>query len=57
MARFSQFMVAAAGQAFTDAGNRFDSEDRDRVRVLIGNGGGGYPDIQEARGSSSKGAA
>ncbi len=47
MARFSQFMVAAAGQAFADAGIDFDSEDRDRVGVLIGNGGGGYPDIQE----------
>lgn len=48
MARFSQFMVAAAGQAFEDAGLDFDTEDRDRVAVLIGNGGGGYPDIQEA---------
>lgn len=48
MARFSQFMVAAAGQAFEDAGIDFDREDRDRVGVLIGNGGGGYPDIQEA---------
>jgi 3-oxoacyl-[acyl-carrier-protein] synthase II len=47
MARFSQFMVAAAGQAFEDAGIDFDKEDRDRVGVLIGNGGGGYPDIQE----------
>ncbi|MGB4863284.1 MAG: beta-ketoacyl-ACP synthase II, partial [Tepidiformaceae bacterium] len=47
MARFSQFMVAAAGQAFDDAGIDFDKEDRDRVGVLIGNGGGGYPDIQE----------
>ncbi|MEO8540995.1 MAG: beta-ketoacyl synthase N-terminal-like domain-containing protein, partial [bacterium] len=48
MARFSQFMVAAAGQAFEDAGIDFDKEDRDRVGVLIGNGGGGYPDIQDA---------
>ncbi len=47
MARFSQFMVAAAGQASDDAGIDFDKEDRDRVGVLIGNGGGGYPDIQE----------
>ena len=47
MARFSQFMVAAAGQAFEDAGIDLDKEDRDRVAVLIGNGGGGYPDIQE----------
>lgn len=48
MARFSQFMVAAAGQAFEDAGIDWDHEDRDRAAVLIGNGGGGYPDIQEA---------
>lgn len=47
MARFSQFMVAAAGQAIEDAAIDFDKEDRDRVGVLIGNGGGGYPDIQE----------
>jgi 3-oxoacyl-[acyl-carrier-protein] synthase II len=47
MARFSQFMVAAAGQALSDAGLKLDSEDRDRIGVLIGNGGGGYPDIQE----------
>ena len=48
MARFAQFMVAAAGQAITDAGLDLDREDRDRIGVIIGNGGGGYPDIQEA---------
>lgn len=47
MARFSQFMVAAAGQAFEDAALDLDSEDRNRLAVLIGNGGGGYPDIQD----------
>jgi len=47
MARFSQFMVAAAGQAFEDAKVDFEQEDMDRFAVLIGNGGGGYPDIQE----------
>ncbi|MCC6960344.1 MAG: beta-ketoacyl-ACP synthase II [Dehalococcoidia bacterium] len=47
MARFAQFMVAASGQAFEDAAIHFDNEDRERVGVLIGNGGGGYPDIQE----------
>ncbi|MGE3074976.1 MAG: beta-ketoacyl-ACP synthase II [Dehalococcoidia bacterium] len=47
MARFSQFMVAAAGQAIEEAAIDLDAEDRDRVGVLIGNGGGGYPDIQE----------
>lgn len=48
MARFSQFMVAAAGQAIADASLDLEAEDRDRIAVLIGNGGGGYPDIQEA---------
>ncbi len=48
MARFSQFMVAATGQALEDAALNLDNEDRDRIGVLIGNGGGGYPDIQEA---------
>jgi 3-oxoacyl-[acyl-carrier-protein] synthase II len=47
MARFTQLMVASATQAITDAGIDFDSVDRDRVGVLIGNGGGGYPNIQE----------
>jgi len=47
MARFSQFMVAAAGQAIADAALDLEAENRDRVAVLIGNGGGGYPDIQE----------
>jgi 3-oxoacyl-[acyl-carrier-protein] synthase II len=47
MARFSQFMVAAAGQAYEDAKLYLDGEDRDRLAVMIGNGGGGYPDIQD----------
>ena len=47
MARFAQFMVAAANQAFGDAGIDLDAENRDRIGVLIGNGGGGYPDIQD----------
>ena len=48
MARFSQFMVSAAVQALGDAGLDLEKEDRDRFGVLIGNGGGGYPDIQDA---------
>ncbi len=47
MARFSQFMVASAGQAIEDAGLDLGREDHDRIGVLVGNGGGGYPDIQE----------
>lgn len=48
MARFTQFMVAAASQAVTDSGMNLEEVNRDRFGVLIGNGGGGYPDIQEA---------
>jgi 3-oxoacyl-[acyl-carrier-protein] synthase II len=48
MARFTQFMVAAASQALTDSGINLEESDRDHFGVIIGNGGGGYPDIQEA---------
>lgn len=48
MARFTQFMVAAASQALADSGINLEEADRDHFGVLIGNGGGGYPDIQEA---------
>lgn len=47
MGRFSQFMVAAAQQAVADAKFDADAVNRDRIGVLIGNGGGGYPQIQE----------
>lgn len=47
MARFAQFMVAGAAQAIEDAGLDLDQENRDRIGVLVGNGGGGYPDIQD----------
>ena len=48
MARFSQFAVAAAGQAIADAGLDLDHEDRERIGVYLGNGNGGYPNIDEA---------
>jgi 3-oxoacyl-[acyl-carrier-protein] synthase II len=48
MARFSQFAVASAIQATADAALDLDAEDRTRVGVLIGNGNGGYPNIEEA---------
>lgn len=47
MARFSQFAVAAASMALRNAGLNLDTEDRDRVGVLLGNGNGGLPNIQE----------
>ena len=48
MGRFSQLMVAATREALGDSGLDLESEDRNRIGALIGNGGGGYPGIQEA---------
>jgi 3-oxoacyl-[acyl-carrier-protein] synthase II len=48
MARFTQFAVAAASQAITDAGLDLDTLDRERIGVYLGNGNGGYPNIDEA---------
>jgi len=47
MARFSQFAVAAAGMALDDAGLDLEKEQRDRIGMIIGNGIGGLPDMQE----------
>lgn len=46
MARFSQFAVAGAAQAFEDAELDLGAEDRTRIGVLLGNGIGGLPNIQ-----------
>ncbi len=46
MARFSQFAVAAAREAVADARLDLDSLDRSRIGVVLGNGAGGYPEIQ-----------
>ena len=48
MARFSQFAVAAAGQAIEDAALDLESENRERVGVVLGNGAGGYPETENA---------
>lgn len=48
MARFSQFAVAAAQQAVSDAGLDLEAMDRTTIGVLFGNGNGGYPNIEEA---------
>ena len=48
MARFSQFAVAASHQAIDQAGIDLEQVDRTRVGVLIGNGGGGFPNTDEA---------
>ncbi|MDP3062617.1 MAG: beta-ketoacyl-ACP synthase II, partial [Chloroflexota bacterium] len=45
MARFSQLALAAALQAVEDACLVLDKADRDRVGVLLGNGNGGFPEI------------
>ena len=46
MARFTQFAVAAAREAIEDAQLDLDSMDRSRIGVVLGNGAGGYPEIQ-----------
>jgi 3-oxoacyl-[acyl-carrier-protein] synthase II len=48
MARFSQFAVAAAMQAVADAGLRLDEEDCNQIGVVLGNGNGGYPNLEDA---------
>ena len=47
MARFSQLAVAAALQAVADAGLDIAREDPYRVGVLLGNGNGGFPTLEE----------
>ena len=48
MARFSQFAVAAARQAAQSAQLDLDAIDRERAGIVCGNGGGGYPDVEQA---------
>jgi 3-oxoacyl-[acyl-carrier-protein] synthase II len=47
-ARFSQFGVAATAMALADAGIDLDAERPERVGVLVGNGNGGYPEVEAA---------
>ena len=47
MARFSQLAVAAAMQAVSDAALDITQEDPYRVGVLLGNGNGGFPTLEE----------
>ena len=46
MARFSQLAVSAAREAIDDAQLDLDTLDRSRIGVVLGNGAGGYPEIQ-----------
>ena len=48
MARFTQLAVAAAREAIEDAQLDLDTLDRNRIGVVLGNGAGGYPEIQAA---------
>lgn len=48
MARFSQYGVAAARMAIDDAGLDLDAEDRSRIGTYVGNGNGGFPEIEQA---------
>ena len=48
MARFTQLAVAAAREAIEDAQLDLDTLDRSRIGVVLGNGAGGYPEIQAA---------
>jgi 3-oxoacyl-[acyl-carrier-protein] synthase II len=47
MARFSQLAVAAGLQAAETTGFNLDREDPFRVGVLIGNGNGGFPTLED----------
>lgn len=47
MARFSQFAVSAAAMAIEDADLAIDSSKSFRSGVLLGNGNGGYPTIEQ----------
>ncbi len=48
MARFSQFAVATAWQAARSAGLDLNAINRERTGVICGNGGGGYPNVEQA---------
>ncbi len=47
MDRFSQFAVAAAGEALRDSGIEVTEENADRVAVIMNTGGGGIPTMTE----------
>jgi len=47
MARFSQFAVAASRMAIVDSGIDISDENVDKIGVFVGNGNGGFPEIEE----------
>jgi len=50
MARFSQLALASTSEAFEDAGLDLEGSDRERVGVILGNGNGGFPNLEEMAG-------
>jgi 3-oxoacyl-[acyl-carrier-protein] synthase II len=48
MARFSQLLVVAANEALIDSGLDLEVVNRDRIGIITGCGGGGFPGIEEA---------
>jgi len=48
LARFSQLAVVATNEAMANAGLRDGNYDGERTGVLLGNGNGGYPEIEQA---------
>ena len=54
MARFTQYAVYAAHEAFIDSGIDVDKENMDRVGVLLGVGSGGLPETDEQAEIKSK---
>ncbi|HJN91160.1 MAG TPA: beta-ketoacyl-ACP synthase II [Dehalococcoidia bacterium] len=47
MSRFSQLAVVSAREAVADAGLDMEQVDRQRAAVVLGNGNGGFPDIED----------
>ena len=47
MARFSQMAVAAAGLAIENAKISFTKEEQNSTAVIIGNGNGGFPELEK----------
>lgn len=48
MSRFSQLAISASSEALNAAGISYEKIDRTRMGVILGNGNGGYPDIEAA---------
>jgi len=47
LARFSQLAVAAAGLAIKDSDIKLDDEDSGRLGIVMGNGNGGFPEMEQ----------